>query len=688
MQNSLFWQKNKNFLTKEALRVGVSNSTRGVNSVNRTNMVGSAASNASPIGKRAFLGILLAGFIAAVLFTLVLSPQAAYAKSYEMPEVTIDAVVQDNGNLQVTEKRTFTFDGTFSALWWEFEKIPSYASLQVNSVSLEQAGTTNNLSSVPFVLSWRDAGGPSHAAYSLDSPKNTVYVFFSASDETVTIELTYTIVDLVSVYQDTAELYWQIVGSSWAADSENVSMNITLPVPANSSVVPGENVRAWGHGPLDSSIGFQDDGTIHYSIPRVSSGHYAEARVVFPTSWMTGVKATDANAQPNQSMLDSILSEEQQWSDDANAQRMWSLVALLLAILVSLAACVWAVWNFIRYGKELKPQFIDEYWRDEPVLGEHPAVIGRLCRFDKEESSDFTVTIMHLANEGALLINKGEYPRGKKVVQDYYITRVDSYIPHSEIDRKALSILFDDIAGGNNTLWLASIKQYAKSNPAVFAESMQTWQGLVSAQTIQGEYFESYSKSKKFTTLGVAGVLFVLCLCVAVIFENFLVLIPGIIAGVVVAVLAHFMERRTQKGADAYARCKALEKWLTEFSSLDERPVLDLKVWGKFMVYAYLFGVADKAIKELRSAIPELFASDEALMNESPYYVPWWLFYSSSYSRHALLPSFAASFDSAVVSSVQAVSSAIDGGFSSGGGFGGGFSGGGGGGFGGGGGAR
>lgn len=104
-----------------------------------------------------------------------------------------------------------------------------------------------------------------------------------------------------------------------------------------------------------------------------------------------------------------------------------------------------------------------------PVKGEHPAVIGRLCRFDKQEASDFTVTIMNLVNEGALLINKGTYPSGKKVVEDYYLTRVDSYIPKTEIDRKALSILFDDIAKGKNALWLASIKQYAKDNPTDFS---------------------------------------------------------------------------------------------------------------------------------------------------------------------------------------------------------------------------
>ena len=47
--------------------------------------------------------------------------------------------------------------------------------------------------------------------------------------------------------------------------------------------------------------------------------------------------------------------------------------------------------------------------------------------------------------------------------------------------------------------------------------------------------------------------------------------------------------------------------WLTDFSSLDERPPTDVKVWGEFMVYAYLFGVADQAIKQLQTTMPQLF---------------------------------------------------------------------------------
>ena len=70
MQNSLFYQKNKNILTNERMTI-------------------SKNSVSEKTEKHFSVSILFLGFLAAVMLALVLMPQAAYAKSYEMPKVTI-----------------------------------------------------------------------------------------------------------------------------------------------------------------------------------------------------------------------------------------------------------------------------------------------------------------------------------------------------------------------------------------------------------------------------------------------------------------------------------------------------------------------------------------------------------------------------------------------------------------------
>lgn len=641
----------------------------------------------------AWLFLVAAAFALALVCLGCAAPQKAYAKSYEMPKTTINATVQPNGDLHVVEQRQFDFDGVFSAVWWNFNSLPYGSDIKINSVGMGSSSSSlKKLSSVPFQLDWRDEGGPSGDAYSFDQPKNTVYVFFSAIDESDVIQLDYTVTKAAQAYSDVGELYWQFVGSGWAEDSSNVSMTLNLPVASGAAITPGENVRAWGHGPLNASVNINADGTVSYEVPSVKAGSYAEARVVFPVEWLTGVTSNSDNMHESTARLDTVLSEEQTWADRANADRATSLGVLIATILVCLALLILGIRSFVRYGKELEPAFKDEYWRDVPVSGAHPAEIGRLWRFDKESSNDLTATIMHLANAGAVLINRGSYEQKSllrtKQVSDYYLTRVPEVelTLNSEIDRKAMSFLFDTVAQGQPSLWLGSIKAYAEKNPEAFNDAMADWQGIVTAHVIAAEYFEGYSKSKRMRMLSVAVILLVACFIVAAAFDNLLVLIPGVITGVALLVVSRFMERRTQKGADAYARCKALRKWLTEFSSLDERPTTDVKVWGEFMVYAYLFGVAKEAIAELRKKVPEMFQVDNAAMGSA--YVPWWAWYTPYYYADVNMPDFGSMLETSVTESVQAVQSALSGSSSDGFGGGGGFSVGGGGGFGGGGGAR
>ncbi len=647
------------------------------------------------------LAVALAMAVFAVLFAFC--PQQAFAKSFSMPETTISAEVQQNGDLHVVEQRQFDFDGTYTAVWWEFNNLPSGAKFKVNSVSMTHTDSSGNysassltaLSSTPFQVKWRDEGGPGTISYSLDEAQDAVYVFFRETDSRIVVQLDYTVEKAAQAYSDVGEIYWQFVPSGWAEDSDNVSMTLTLPVPVGQSVAAGDNVRAWGHGPLNATVAINDDGTVSYSAPSVSAGTYAEARVVFPTQWLSAVSPTADNAHESTARLDNVLSEEQTWADQANAERAQQIGVLVFAFLACIVLLVWGVRSFLRYGKELEPNFKDEYWRDVPEQGQHPAVIGRLCSFDKESSHDFSATIMHLANTGALLINKGSYEKdgllgSKKQVEDYYLTRVPEVelTLNSEIDRKAMSFLFDTVAGGAPSLWLTSIKPFAKKNAKAFQNAMKGWQGLVTSHVIAADYFESYSKSKSSNMSLVAAVLIVAGLCIAYVSKNYLVLVPCIVTGVALAIVAHFMERRTQKGADTYARCMALKKWLTEFSALNERPTTDVKVWGEFMVYAYLFGVAKEAINEMRRAVPEMFEVDSDLAGSSAY-VPWWVWYNPyEYGTFAEMPDFGSMLDASLTESLQAVESALSGSSSSGGGFGGGFSGGGGGGFGGGGGAR
>lgn len=627
------------------------------------------------------------------------NPVEAWAKSYTMPKVDIAAQVETDGSLHFTEQRTFDFNGDFTAVWWTFENLPPNSELQMNGARMAAVdaegkveGDWVTMKNEPFVLAWRDEGGPGTDAYSLDAAKNTVYAFFHASNERVIIELDYTVVNGVQAFRDVGEVNWRYIGSQWEETASDVTLTLALPVPQGTEVVPGDNVRAWGHGPLDGSLVVNPDGTIVYMVPSVAPGQYAEARVVFPVDWLTNLSGEAALAFKDQLRLDEVMKEEQGWADQANRDRVLALAFVIACGVICVLLIGWALRAYFKYGKEYEPDYTGEYWRDVPDPSVHPAVIGRLWRWDRESQDDFTATLMHLAHIGAVRIDSGSYPQpgvfGAKEVSDYYITRLPAADAVTDpIDLQALALLFGQVAEGGDALWFGTLKKYGEDHPQEFLDAMQAWQGVVSAETNKQDFFELKGKRYQGYLIAVAGLVAMAGIAIAVFMSNFIPLIFMLPTAIAIGVIANYLPRRSVRGNNLVAKCKALRNWLRDFSTLDERPPTDVKVWGEFMVYAYLFGVAEQTIKQLQIAMPQLFEYDGSL---GATYVPWWFWYTGAHTASgATLPSVGDMLQTSVantMSTAQAAISGASGNFSSGGGFGGGFSGGGGGGFGGGGG--
>ena len=156
-----------------------------------------------PLALAALAAVLLAAaFLAA-------HPTAAFAKSYRMPAVDIQATLDDQGTLEVTERRTFDFDGAFTCVWWEFDSFGYRSEMTVESVAIELGGQRLTLAPVEFRPSWRNSGGPGIASYAVDEAYDGVYVFFDADSEQMEVELRYRVEPMATCYDDVAELYWQ-----------------------------------------------------------------------------------------------------------------------------------------------------------------------------------------------------------------------------------------------------------------------------------------------------------------------------------------------------------------------------------------------------------------------------------------------------------------------------------------------
>ena len=113
-----------------------------------------------------------------------------------------------------------------------------------------------------------------------------------------------------------------------------------------------------------------------------------------------------------------------------------------------------------------------------------------------------------------------------------------------------------------------------------------------------------------------------------------------------------------------------LKKYLLEFSSMGTKEVMEVKLWDEYLMFAYLFGIADKVAKQLKDMYPEILEQTDMNGNVMFDYDMF------MFVNHISMRSVSAA--SSARAAAESYSSG-GGGFSSGGGGGGSFGGGGGG---------
>ena len=644
---------------------------------------------------------LLAWLLAAttLLATLVLAaaPRAARASDdYSIDRVDIDATVDNTGTVSVKEMREYDFDGDFHGVYW---KIPT-GELNGNEVSalVDEVGAFDRNGNFQ---SFSESDSGQDGTYTITEYPNYVKVkIYSAhSDESVRFVINYSYSYLATRYADTSELYWKFVSDGWDRPSENVTCTVHLPVPAGETVNPGDNVRAWGHGPLDATVNF-DGNDIVYNVPGVGTDEFAECRIVFPSEWLSLTPEYSSNR------LDTILSEEQKWADEANARRERARLIQNVFAGIGAAVCVLTIILCVvkrrAYKASHRPLFDDKYFRDVPT-NDHPAVLGVLYNDGSAKESDLTASLMRLTDLGVIRLDliksrrKGFLGTDKvdedyRVVQQKDLSNDREHDGSYEIDDRTLHFIFGSLAplgkrksddGVKSALYFSELESIAKKHPSTYSNGYDSWKGTVEGVAEGRGFFVDETPTGKgalgaMLTLNILGAI----ACVfGLVFElvNWSVAVPVLAGNIVSFVIGCWtigsMDDLSREAIEVKAKLEALKRWLEDFTRLEEAVPNDVVLWNKLLVMAVVLGVSEEVIEQLRMAAPQVLEDPDIM----PVY-GW-------YYAHSVLGSPMHSFDSLAASAHHVSSAALaSSSSSSGGGFGGGFSGGGGGGCGGGGG--
>ena len=632
----------------------------------------------------------------AIAIVALAVPAPARAADFELPRVHIQAQVMENGDLYVTEARTFEFTDSVNGVFWDipFSENQQGAPSSVTVLGVQgadgafddEADARRSARTMDEVSS-ASAGDEGVYTVEDDGGALRLKVFAPRADgDEVTLWVSYLLEGAVMSWSDTAELYWQFIGSGWDADARDVRLDVTFAgaskgTPATTAT-DAANLRAWGHGPRDGEVllDVADPSSpkgphVILTAPTVHAGQFAEVRAAFPADWVSGL------APSGGLRLDSIIAEETAWADEANAERerarvvaAGGAVAFVAVPAAMLGVVIWL--RKTRYASPV-PVFDETYFRDLPS-DDHPAVLSALVYDGSVQDCAFIATLMKLTDDRVIKISHEERTEdrflglGVKRVEEYSIELVARELVTDPVDLAALDLYFGPGAENGDATRFDAFRYREDAG-----EYMQGFKDQVLAEL----------ERRNLTSLVPAGFkLAVVCAAIAIGLAGLFFMVatdgasmPSVIAGIAMAVAAAILAGTTKQysreAVELLDRCRALERWLEDFTNLGEAVPDDIILWNKMLVLAVAFGVGDEVVRRLADAVPVDLREDAA----GAYYYPsyWW------YYGHGGLHSPMSEMHDAYQATVSELASSAD---SSGFGGGGGFSGGGGGGVGGGGG--
>ncbi len=183
----------------------------------------------------------------AFVLTLTVFPGVSSAKSFDIEKFTIDAQLKEDGLVDVNEELTYRFSGSFNGITRAI--YPKRGSV-IRDVRASENGKE---------LAVEDTSGD-------------LKIHRKAKDETVTIQLTYTIDGGVMAYSDMADFYWPFFDDRNETEFDDVTITVRPPAPTQDLIVFGYDAA------LTEPV-VKPDGTVIFHLGKVPSEKNADIRV-------------------------------------------------------------------------------------------------------------------------------------------------------------------------------------------------------------------------------------------------------------------------------------------------------------------------------------------------------------------------------------------------------------------------
>lgn len=623
---------------------------------------------------------ILTGFI--ITITLILLNATSSEASLHLKNLDFTAQINEDGSMDVVETWDINISDT-NTLYKTFKidktKYSGISNIFVQDIT---SGTNKNFKKSDI---WKYHLDKGHYFGGINN-NNEYEIAWGVSIDTTTRKqylIRYTVKDVIKKYNDCAELYWQFVGSEFEISADSITGIIKLP----NKVSDKDELKVWGHTEyLNGEIYVTDLDIVEFNVNKYKSGNFVEVRIAMPTYVMSKLENTS-----NINKIDSIIEQETEWANEANARRdrrnknfkllILATIFVNTSIGIMFSKKIKKNKQFLEKNPNILPEQQLEYYRELPDKEETPLEAVFILKTGYKQSclpNVFSATILNFALKGYIRIEQ----EGKTIKILLNKIKTDELTGD---EKKVLEIL--RAASNNNELTMAELEKYIKNYPSKLMNLNSTFEKVSKTQASEKGKFDTnrFNKQIVYAEKNVGYIFLLIIIITASIFtigyayknvQSMLITctIISLAFFIVVTIINLILNIKittsfngfTQKGINEQEQWKAFKKYMEDFSYLNEKEVPELVLWEKYLVFATAFGIADKVLKQLKVKYPEL---------NDPDTIHSMILFNSMYNSNGFNTKFINSIKtstSRMYSSTYSSGSGGGGGFSGGGGFGGG----------------
>ena len=604
------------------------------------------------------------------LFLFLLFPTISLAVSYDIEGYYINAEVLENGDVSVEE--IFLVDGTMNGYELNLSTSSSNSTVSASAISnVSVAGA--NIDSISFdtleenftdftLVSFANIGDSQK--YTVDNTYNGVSIrmYYPINNEKIAFKVSYTLEDAIILHNGFAEFYWNFFSGELQDEINDLNVRVVLPGVDNS-----EYFRFWTHGPLSGEVHDYNSNTnniVIASIDKLEAYGILDMRITFDDSLVN----TNLISKHSDETLDDIVAEETEIASETNTlrrevQTKWN-IALFGTIGFYILLVIGFVYVYLKYDKELKSDFNHKYNRDF-IDDYNVEVVDYLMNHNVTENA-LSASVMNLIYKKNI---KAEAIPDKKDSYTFTLLNRDNL---NDTENSLVDFLFTTV-GNDNTFTTMALKKYA-SNATTCRDFMSSYTNWKNKVIIDGKSQNFFEKKRNYVWIPFVLLIYSIIL-LTFISSNNIEMFFGILTiffAIIFMIYAIACTKKTKKGIEHYAKWKAFKNFLNDFGNFSIKELPEIALWERYLVYATVFGLADKVEKAMNVKITEFDNVDSADYIMFTHIHNMHMASIISSSMHSAINSSQVSINRANASSSMSSGGGFGGGFSGGGGFGGG----------------